>query len=341
MPSGLRYWIYTGVAMGRFLESMWRVAACAAGLGIAVIGVGCGGEGTGDFRGSRVEGTEPGDCEDGADNDADGLFDCADPSCEASPLCDGGAGGGSGTGGAGGVGGSSGYGGAGGIGGGSGYGGAGGIGGGDGLVFCDNPDVAAPSCSLPGYSMPDDSALHAKFEGCAVSVCHGTGGTAVTTWTLDMSGSVQGALAPLANTITSSGYHLIDELDPDCSHMLTQVTDRPTGGIRAPLIGGYWSQSEIDCFRSYLHEMTNFAASEACSEMCSLPDECSIQFGIPMPGGDCMRACEAQIELTGLGCTNAILSTIACLGTCDVESLTLEEQAACQDEAEAISAACE
>jgi hypothetical protein len=67
------------VVIGRFLESMWCVAACAACLGIAVIGAGCGGEGTGDSRGTRVEGTEPGDCEDGADNDADGLFDCADP----------------------------------------------------------------------------------------------------------------------------------------------------------------------------------------------------------------------------------------------------------------------
>ena len=83
--------------MGRFLESIWVIAACAACLGLAVIGVGCGGEGTGDFRGTRIEGTEPGDCEDGADNDADGLFECADPSCEASPLC-----GGSGTGGTGG-----------------------------------------------------------------------------------------------------------------------------------------------------------------------------------------------------------------------------------------------
>ena len=100
--------------MGRFLESMGCVAACAACLGIAVIGVGCGGEDTGDFRGSRIEGTEPGDCEDGADNDADGLFDCADPSCAASPLCDGGTGGTSGTGGVAGAGGTAGGGGAGG-----------------------------------------------------------------------------------------------------------------------------------------------------------------------------------------------------------------------------------
>ena len=48
MPGGLQYLIYTGVAMGRFLESMGCVAAYAACLGIAVIGVGCGGESVGE-----------------------------------------------------------------------------------------------------------------------------------------------------------------------------------------------------------------------------------------------------------------------------------------------------
>ena len=37
----------------------------------------------------RSEGTEAGDCRDGADNDADGLFDCNDPGCAGSPDCDG------------------------------------------------------------------------------------------------------------------------------------------------------------------------------------------------------------------------------------------------------------
>ena len=36
----------------------------------------------------RIEGVEPGDCEDGADNDGDGLFDCADDSCAGSPICE-------------------------------------------------------------------------------------------------------------------------------------------------------------------------------------------------------------------------------------------------------------
>ena len=34
-----------------------------------------------------VEGQNPGECEDGADNDEDGLFDCADPDCIPAPAC--------------------------------------------------------------------------------------------------------------------------------------------------------------------------------------------------------------------------------------------------------------
>ena len=34
------------------------------------------------------EGDEPGECDDGADNDQDGLFDCDDPDCAGAPVCD-------------------------------------------------------------------------------------------------------------------------------------------------------------------------------------------------------------------------------------------------------------
>ena len=57
--------------------------------------------------------------------------------------------------------------------------------------------------------------------------------------------------------------------------------------------------------------------------------------------GDCVQTCEAQSGLVGIACISAINSTIECLGTCDVESLTVEQQLACQDEAQAISAACD
>jgi cysteine-rich repeat protein len=35
----------------------------------------------------RVEGTEVGDCSDGADNDGDGAYDCTDASCAGAPIC--------------------------------------------------------------------------------------------------------------------------------------------------------------------------------------------------------------------------------------------------------------
>ncbi len=35
-----------------------------------------------------VEGVEPGECSDGADNDGDGLYDCDDPDCAGSSDCD-------------------------------------------------------------------------------------------------------------------------------------------------------------------------------------------------------------------------------------------------------------
>jgi len=54
-----------------------------------------------------------------------------------------------------------------------------------------------------------------------------------------------------------------------------------------------------------------------------------------------VQICEAQVEVVGIGCVSAISSTIACLGTCDVESLTQAELLACQDEALKIESACE
>lgn len=53
-------------------------------------------------EGPSTEGTHPGECADGADNDADSLYDCDDPDCADAPDCapgDGGADGGSADGG--------------------------------------------------------------------------------------------------------------------------------------------------------------------------------------------------------------------------------------------------
>ncbi len=121
------------------------------------------------------------------------------------------------------------------------------------LVYCDNPDVAAPSCDLPGYSMQDDSALRAKLDTCAAGGCHSA--PAATSWTMNLSGSVEAALSALTVPGETPGYDVVDDLDPDCSLMLSEVTERPIGSIRMPVTGGYWTRAEADCFRSYLHEM--------------------------------------------------------------------------------------
>ena len=39
-------------------------------------------------KGSATEGSNPGECSDGADNDSDGLYDCDDPDCAGAPACD-------------------------------------------------------------------------------------------------------------------------------------------------------------------------------------------------------------------------------------------------------------
>jgi hypothetical protein len=121
------------------------------------------------------------------------------------------------------------------------------------LVYCENPEVAAPSCGLGGYALSDDSALRPKLESCGIAGCHGDPSP---TFMLDLSGaSVQEALSALTLTRATNGDYLVDELDPDCSNMLTKLTDQPAGGLRMPSNGTYWSTDEIDCFRSYLHEL--------------------------------------------------------------------------------------
>ena len=125
------------------------------------------------------------------------------------------------------------------------------------LVYCDNPEATEVSCSLEGYSTGDDSALRAKLEGCAAASCHGAAGLPATSWTIDLSGSVGDALSALTVQADGTNYLLVDNADPDCSQMLSEVTDRTIGGVRMPVVGGFWSRDEIDCFRSYLHEMSN------------------------------------------------------------------------------------
>ena len=124
------------------------------------------------------------------------------------------------------------------------------------LTYCDNPDAAAVSCTLPGYTASDDSALRAKLEGCALAGCHAASG-GFTPWSLDLSGGVEAALSALTIPAGTSGFYLFDDRDPDCSLVLSELSDTPVGAVRMPVTGDYWSASEVDCLRSYLHEISN------------------------------------------------------------------------------------
>jgi hypothetical protein len=82
------------------------------------------------------------------------------------------------------------------------------------------------------------------------------------------------------------------------------------------------------------------SAAQACDEICGWPDECFASLGIPVQA-DCVQSCEASVDAVGLDCISAILTTIDCLGTCDLQSVTNEQALACREQALAIDSACQ
>ncbi len=58
---------------------MHRACYLTTLFAVMVFAVGC----------TSIEGQNPGECADGADNDADGFYDCDDPDCTGSPDCQG------------------------------------------------------------------------------------------------------------------------------------------------------------------------------------------------------------------------------------------------------------
>ena len=82
-------------------------------------------------------------------------------------------------------------------------------------------------------------------------------------------------------------------------------------------------------------------AGELCDEVCGWPDQCFAELGVPLEGAECVQSCEASVEVVGLPCLQAINNTVTCLGTCDFNALTDRQILNCQDEAQAISTACE
>lgn len=83
-------------------------------------------------------------------------------------------------------------------------------------------------------------------------------------------------------------------------------------------------------------------ATEACDQLCGMPDECFDALGVPDPGGKgCVAQCLVGAKSVGVGCINAIADTISCLPSCDLDSLSDEDKLACQDEAQRIDVECD
>ena len=82
-------------------------------------------------------------------------------------------------------------------------------------------------------------------------------------------------------------------------------------------------------------------AGELCDQVCGWPDACFAELGVPVEDAECVASCEASVEVVGLACLRAINDTVSCLGTCDFDALTDQQILACQDEAQAISTACD
>ena len=124
-------------------------------------------------------------------------------------------------------------------------------------VFCQNPDAGTPVCLLPGFD------VQAMLAGCAgdpvAGGCH-AGASRPTSMVLDVTDgtSAEDALNALRNVQGLSGNDLVDPADPDCSDVLTKVTDEPGFGSRMPTVQSgqpFWTDSEIDCFRKYLNDL--------------------------------------------------------------------------------------
>ncbi len=73
------------------MDLILRATGAAAALAVAGLLWACGAGGDDDDdEPTEFEGDAAGECSDAADNDQDGLFDCADPDCAGAPNCTGG-----------------------------------------------------------------------------------------------------------------------------------------------------------------------------------------------------------------------------------------------------------
>jgi len=132
------------------------------------------------------------------------------------------------------------------------------------LIACGDSTVGPPfsGCDDPPSSCFDPlfelEVLRTKLEGCAgdpvLGGCHLVANP--TTMELDLTNpatTVEAALSPLVGQSGLSGDLFIDAACVGDSVLLRKLTSDPGLGSRMPLTSGdYWTNDEVECFRSYL-----------------------------------------------------------------------------------------
>jgi hypothetical protein len=117
-------------------------------------------------------------------------------------------------------------------------------------------------CAIPDFD------LRAKLEGCSgdptMGGCHAGPNRILTVMEFDLSdpvSTVDDALSPLIDMLSSNGSYLLDSEDASCSYMLRKLTTNPGIGSRMPppqSTESTWSNDEIECFRAHIQQTYGF-----------------------------------------------------------------------------------
>ena len=83
-------------------------------------------------------------------------------------------------------------------------------------------------------------------------------------------------------------------------------------------------------------------AEQVCDEVCGWLEECLVEPGSPpLERAECVQSCEAEAEMVGLDCLQAVSDTFACLRTCDLDSVTNQQILDCEDAFLSVDSVCE
>jgi hypothetical protein len=130
------------------------------------------------------------------------------------------------------------------------------------IEACESFFVGDAICAIPDFD------VRAKLETCAgdpmAGGCHAGSNRISNIMELDLtnpSSTVDGALRPLIDMLSSNGSYLLDSEDANCSYILRKLSSNPGIGSRMPppqSTESTWSNDELECFRAYVQQTFGF-----------------------------------------------------------------------------------